>query len=155
MKELYEYREKLLSRMREATDEFCKACETFTDPFTPVEDGWSVHQIAFHVRDVNREVYGLRIRRTANETNPLFKNFDPDAWMAAHYKKDEDFQKINAEFKAELNDLVNMLTALPHEAWSRISTHEALGPELTLQLWVERSLAHIEEHLVTLKSLKK
>ncbi len=151
MKELYEYREKLLNRLREAANEFCEICETFTDLFMPVEEGWNAHQIAFHVRDVNREVYGLRIRRTANETNPLFKNFDPNTWMAAHYNKDEDIQKITSEF----NDLHNMLAALPNEAWSRTSTHEALGPELTLQLWVERSLAHLEEHLVTLKNLKK
>jgi hypothetical protein len=114
-----------------------------------------VHQIAFHVRDVNREVYGLRIRRTASEINPLFKNFDPNDWMATHYNKNEDLQNILREFKAELSDLHSMLAVLPHEAWSRTSTHEALGPSLTLQLWVERNLAHLEEHLSSLKNLKK
>ena len=155
MKELYEYREKLLARFREASNEFCDICESLKDPFTPVEEGWNAHQIAFHVRDVNKEVYGTRIRRTASENNPLFKNFDPDVWMAEHYTKDENIQNILNEFKAELGDLHKLLMALPHEAWSRTSIHEALGPNLTLQLWTERSLAHIEEHLAALKTLKK
>jgi hypothetical protein len=30
-----------------------------------------------------------------------------------------------------------------------------MGGELTLQLWVERNLAHIEEHLLTLKNAQK
>ena len=155
MKELYEYREKLMNRLREATDEFCEMCESFTNPFISADEGWNVHQIAFHVRDVNREVYGLRMRRTAIENNPRFQSFNPDEWMAAHYNNNEEMQNILSEFKTEINDLHNMLAALPHEAWSRTSTHEALGPELTLQLWAERSLAHIEEHLAALKSLKK
>jgi hypothetical protein len=50
--------------------------------------------------------------------------------------------------------LCESLSGLPLEAWSRESTHEALGGGLTLQLWVERSLAHIEEHLQTVNQLK-
>ncbi len=42
----------------------------------------------------------------------------------------------------------------PQEVWSREGRHEALGGGLTLQLWVERSLAHIEEHLAAVKQLK-
>jgi len=155
MKELYEYRDKLLGRMREATDEFCEACKAFADPFTPAEEGWSVHQIAYHVRDVNREVYGMRIRRTVSENNPLFKNFDPDGWMAVHYNREETIEKILSDFTVEMGELYDMLSNVPPEAWSRTSTHEALGPDLTLQLWAERSLAHIEEHLAALKTLEK
>jgi hypothetical protein len=41
---------------------------------------------------------------------------------------------------------------LKREDWSRLSSHQSAGNELTVQVWVERGLAHIEEHL---KSLKK
>jgi len=44
-----------------------------------------------------------------------------------------------------------MLRQLPTEAWSRVSCHEKLGENLTLQLWVERALAHVEEHLETVR----
>lgn len=151
MKELIEYREKLLARMREATVEFCNACQSSADPFSKMDGEWSAHQIAFHVRDVEREVYGMRIRRTLNEDNPEFKNFDPDAWMETYYNRDEPLEKILSEFSSRMNEACDMLAGMPQTVWSRLSRHEALGKELTLQLWAERGLAHIEEHLSMLK----
>lgn len=152
MKELMEYREKLLVRLVEATDEFCAVCRSFTDLSAKADGEWSVHQIASHVRDINREVYGMRIRRTLNEENPLFKNFDPEAWMATKYDRDEAMEKILNEFSTNIHELHGLLVNLPQEGWSRLSQHEALGKELTLQLWTERCLAHIGEHLAALKN---
>ncbi|NWF63181.1 MAG: DinB family protein [Chloroflexi bacterium] len=155
MQELIEYREKLIARMREATVELCEFCKSFQTPFEKAAGEWTVHQTAFHVRDVMREVYGLRIRRTLNEENPGFKNFDPDAWMAEHYNRSEAMEKILSEFSEDMLEVCAILARIPQEGWSRVSCHEALGSELTLQLWAERSLAHIEEHLDTLKNKKK
>ncbi len=155
MKELMEYREKLIARIGEAAREFCAACESFSDPFTNVEGEWTAHQIASHTRDVDKMVYGERIRRTLNETNPEFKSFDADAWMAANYNKDEPLSKIVNDFLKNMEGLCKTLQAVPHEAWSRASRHETMGGELTLQLWVERNLAHIEEHLLALKNAQK
>ena len=50
--------------------------------------------------------------------------------------------------------LVKWLQDLPAEAWSRLSRHATLGSGLTLQSWVEKDLAHIEEHLETMKQTK-
>jgi len=155
MKELLEYREKLLARIEEAAQEFRSACESFGDPFTKVDGEWTVHQIASHTRDVDKMVYGERIRQTLNEANPEFKSFDADAWMAANYDKDEPLSKIANDFWKSIQDLCKTLQAVSREAWSRESRHETMSGELTLQLWVERNLAHIEEHLLTLKKAKK
>lgn len=155
MKELLEYREKLIARVAEAAQEFSAACEAFGDPFTKAEGEWTVHQIASHTRDVDKMVYGERIRRTLKEENPEFKSFDADGWMAANYNKDESLAEILGDFAASINDLRKTLQAMPREAWSRQSRHETMGGELTLQLWVERNLAHIEEHLQTLKNGQK
>jgi len=151
MKELLEYRGKMVKRFGEAAREFCAACEVVSDPFAKMEGEWNLHQIAWHTRDVEKLVYGGRIYRTLNEDNPEFKNFDADEWMAAHYDSQEPLAKILDEFMKDVDDLCRVLGSLPLEAWSRESRHEALGGELTLQLWVERSLAHIEEHLQTMK----
>lgn len=152
MKELFEYREKLIARLGEAAGEFCEACKAFKNPFETVEGDWTVHQIAAHTRDVERFIYGQRIRRTLGEENPEFTRFDADAWMAEHYDKDEPLDKMLAEFLAGVQDVCEMLGNMPQEGWSRLSRHESLGGELTSQLWVERSLAHIEEHLLALKN---
>lgn len=152
MKELLEYREKLVARLIEATKEFCAVCNEFEDPFTKVEGDWNVHQIAAHTRDVEALIYGARIYKTLSEDNPKFQSFDADAWMAEHYQQDESLGKILSEFEASVQKLCNVLNEMPRESWSRLSSHESAGNELTLQLWVERSLAHIEEHLRVLKN---
>ncbi|MBI5964462.1 MAG: DinB family protein [Chloroflexi bacterium] len=151
MKELMEYRIKIVARLREAAREFRDACKAVSDPFAVIEGGWTLHQIAWHTRDVDKLIYGARIRQTLNEDNPEFKNFDADAWMAAHYNKDEPFAGILDEFVMNVDELCNTLSSMPREAWSRESRHETMGGELLLQLWVERGLAHIEEHLRSLK----
>jgi hypothetical protein len=151
MKELLEYREKLIARVGEATKEFCLACESFENPFEKVDE-WNVHQIAAHTRDVEKLVYGERVRKTLVEENPQFKSFDADAWLANIYNKDEPLNKILIDLDASVSDLYNILKNLKQEDWSRLSSHQSAGNELTLQVWVERGLAHVEEHL---KSLKK
>jgi hypothetical protein len=151
-KELLEYREKLVMRFGEAAREFYTACKAVSNPDAKVEDQWNVHQVASHVRDAEKLVYGMRIKRTLEEDNPEFKNFDADEWMAAHYDPQEPLGKILDEFIKDAESLCETLGSQPHEAWSRESRHEALGGGLTLQLWVERNLAHIEEHLKTVRA---
>jgi hypothetical protein len=97
-------------------------------------------------------VYGLRARRTAVEDNPEFPNFDGEAYMAANYNSSEPLEGLLDGFVANIHALVELLRALPNEAWSRVSRHTTLGSNLTLQTWVEKDLAHIEEHLKTVKS---
>jgi hypothetical protein len=152
MKELNEYRQKLINRLQEAAREFCEACLAVKDPYAPLEaGGWNVHQVAVHTRDTDKMVYGLRARRTLAEENPEFKNFDGEAYMAAHYDPGESLNQLLQEFNASITSLAEALRGLPDEAWSRPSRHETQGGGLTLQTWVERGLGHIEEHLKTVK----
>ena len=154
MKELMEYREKLINRFHEAAQEFRAACEAAGDPFAKVEGEWTLHQIVSHTRDVQRLVYGARIKQTLLEDNPMFDSFDADEWMAAHYKPQEPLAGILHEFTSNVDELCAILSGAPREVWSRESRHPELGGGLTLQFWVERSLAHIEEHLTAVKRLK-
>ena len=145
-----EYRQQLLARLETTLREFREAVETATTPTVPREaDGWSVHQIAAHTRDVEKMVYGMRVRRTLEEDDPLFENFDGDAWMAEHYNPDEPLASILDELAGSVQEAVARLRGLPSAAWTRPSRHAAYGGGFTTQTWVERSLAHIEEHLKT------
>jgi hypothetical protein len=150
MKELHEYRVLLVSRLKAAAGEFCDACRA-ADPLARLEGDWTAHQIAAHTRDVEKFVYGMRIRRTLSEEAPVFTSFDADAWMAEHYQAGEPLEEILNEFHNGVKETCEMLTEMPQEGWSRLSSHEVMGGEFPLQLWVERSLAHIEEHLKTIK----
>ncbi|HSK87217.1 MAG TPA: DinB family protein [Anaerolineales bacterium] len=154
MKELSEYRLKLMEKLSEAANEFRAACLAVREPHATLEDGWSVHQIAVHTRDVDRLVYGLRVRRTALEDNPEFENFDGNVYLAENYDPGEPLAELLNGFVESTEALVEFLRALPAEAWSRLSRHTTLGNGLTLQTWVEKNLAHIREHLVTVNKQK-
>jgi hypothetical protein len=150
-KELLSYRSQLIQRLGSTAKEFSETCLAVSDPYVPVEvDGWNAHQLAAHARDVQIHVYGARVRRTVNEEKPEFPNFDGDAWNLEHYHADEPVGKIVKEFLEDVREITSWLEELPLSAWSRLSRHEVYG-EFAMQTWVERMLAHIEEHLATLK----
>lgn len=156
MKEILEYRMHLMERLEEAPKAFRIECLAVLDPYMPLEEGgWNVHQIAVHTRDVDRLVYGLRVRRTAMEDNPEFPNFDGEAYMADHYDAKESLNELLNSFVRSVEALIELLRALPPEAWSRVSRHTTLGSGLTLQIWVEKNLGHIEEHLEAVKRQNK
>jgi hypothetical protein len=155
MKELTEYRKKLVDRLEAAVKEFQKAVPAVKDPYAPIEkDGWNVHQVAVHTRDVDRLVYGLRARRTLAEDNPEFPNFDGEAYMAENYDPNESLPSILDGLSRNVEGLVRNLRGMPDEGWSRTSRHATQGSGLTLQIWVERGLEHLEEHLESVKKVK-
>ena len=152
MKELEEYRQNLMERLEESAHDFREACLRAADPHAPVDgSGWTPHQIAVHTRDVDELVYGLRARRTGMEEKPEFPNFDGDAYLSTNYNSSESFNEVLDSLVANVQSLVEWLRALPVKSWSRVSRHPMLGNDLTLQLWVEKDLAHIEEHLETIR----
>ena len=153
MKELAEYRMRLLERLQDAASEFRAECLKADDPHAPFNaDEWTVHQIAVHTRDVDKWVYGLRAHRTAVEENPEFPNFDGEIHMSANYNAGEPLNEVLESLVENVRTSVEWLRALPTESWSRVSRHTTLGSGLTLQTWVEKDLAHIEEHLETVKT---
>jgi len=154
MKQLLEYRSKLIDRLEAATNEFHSACLASQDARRNTDEAsWNIHQLAVHTRDTDKLVYGPRIRRTVEEDNPVFENFDADEQMSATYNPDEPLASILDELSASVKKTVSMLRELPPEAWSRISSHEIYGGGFTLQTWVERGLAHIQEHLDTVNKV--
>ncbi len=149
-KELNEYRARLIDRLDEAAAHFRDICLAVNDPYAPLEpNGWNVHQAAVHTRDVQTLVYGIRARRTATEENPEFSNFDGETHMAEHYDKSEPLDVLLNRFVEDVGLFAALLRGLPAEAWSRVSRHAIMGNGFTMQTWVERALAHIEEHIET------
>src|SRR5689334_4808150 len=154
MKELLEYRANLINRLVYVSHELRDACLAAKDAFATLDGGWNIHQIAVHTRDVDKLVYGSRARRTAMEEDPEFQNFDGEKYMAEHYSASEPLNEIVDELVVSVEVFAQFLRDLPPQAWSRESRHVTLGRGFTLQKWVERDLAHMEEHLKTIKNLK-
>ena len=154
-KELNAYRQQLIDRLAETANHFREACLDVKDAYMPLEaGGWNVHQLAVHTRDVHTLVYGARALRTAEEDNPEFANFDGDSYMAEHYDKNEPLVELLDRFVEDMEGVARLLRQLPAEAWSRLSRHAIMGNGFTMQTWVERDLAHIEEHIETVRSAR-
>ncbi len=155
MMELLEYRMQLMNTLEASAKEFRDVCLAIKNPYSPIEEGgWNAHQLAAHTRDVDKLVYGMRARRTLEEDNPQFENFDGDAYMAEHYDAQEDLSSLLDGFVLSVLSLVKVLRDLPDEAWARESHHIIQGRGLTLQTWVERDLGHVKEHLESMKKAK-
>ncbi len=151
MEELWEYRQRFLDKLAAAPDELRAALAAIPDLRAPLEEGgWNAHQVLVHMRDVNAQVYPLRLYRILEEENPTFENFDGEAWMAAHYDPNEPLEAILTEFARQCSEAADRLRGLSAEAWNRPGTHPSFGTH-TLQWWAERMLAHIEEHLTQIR----
>jgi hypothetical protein len=75
--------------------------------------------------------------------------------MAEHYSKSEPLVEILDGLVEQVEILAEELHTLPPDAWARGSSHVMLGRNLTLQIWVEKDLAHIEEHLQAVRNAEK
>lgn len=147
MEELFEYRDRMLTRLAESGKMLETALGQIKDVTTPLEPGgWNAHQVITHMRDVNQQVYIPRLHRIIDEENPLFENFDGEAWMAQHYQAQEAVPDITTQFGSQCLACATWLRGLPAEAWNRPGKHPTIGVH-SLQWWVERLLAHVTDHL--------
>ncbi|MFN2215798.1 MAG: DinB family protein [Anaerolineales bacterium] len=152
MEELLEYRLRMINRFAEAPGLIDQALAKLPDHKKPLEEGgWNVHQILVHMRDVNKQVYLPRLQRIMNEEDPKFQNFDGDVWMEVHYDPQEPFDSILNELKDQCLSTNEWLKQLNSPSWNRNGTHPTIGTH-TLQWWVERVLAHLDEHIVQLEA---
>jgi hypothetical protein len=150
MEELIEYRPRMLAKLTEAGSQVETVVRNTRDVYQPLEkDGWNTHQVIAHMRDVNQQVYLPRLRRIVAEDDPVFENFDGEAWMASHYQPQEPILEMTAAFAGQCRSSAVWLAGLPLEAWNRPGSHPLIGKH-TLQWWTERTLAHISEHLAQL-----
>ncbi|HCC78610.1 MAG: hypothetical protein A2X25_09850 [Chloroflexi bacterium GWB2_49_20] len=151
MEELLEYRQRMLNKLAEAPGLVETAVFNIKDQTQPLEaGGWNIHQVVAHMRDVNQHVYLLRLHRIIDEENPMFENFDGEAWMAEHYQPLEPIRNLVSEFREQCRSTADWLRSLPLEAWNLPGKHPSFGKH-SLQWWVERTLAHISEHLAQLE----
>jgi len=141
----------LFSGLRNAPRQLKKDMSAIVDAFMPMKPGeWNLHQIVFHMRDVNAEVYLPRLKRIVEGWNPAFENFDGEQWMTTHYDAGENLDDMVGELTAQCEETADWLESLPETAWERPGTHPSLGTH-TLEWWADRTLKHIEEHLAQVR----
>jgi hypothetical protein len=88
--------------------------------FSPVEQIW-------HLADLEREGFGLRIQRLQIESNPSLPDFD-----GARIARERNYQSLSlpaglAVFEASRRANIARLQSLTEEVWSRTGTQEGVG----------------------------
>ena len=143
-----DYRRRLLARYREQVDQYAGHLGGLTEAAarTPIKPGeWSAHQVLFHTFSVDENAYGPRLRRILHEDHPTLEDYDGEGWMAAHYDPGEPTGTLLDRWRAVRDGYSAEVEAVPSEAWSRTGRQSYWG-ERTLQWWVERAVAHADEH---------
>jgi len=89
--------------------------------FSPVEQVW-------HLADLEREGFALRIQRLQTESNPALSDFD-----GTTVARERDYKSLSllaglAAFEASRSANISLLQSLSPEAWSRSGTQEGVGP---------------------------
>ncbi len=119
---------------------------------TPLEHGgWSPHQVAWHVRAVETQAYLPRLERMLAQDRVELNDFDGDGWMDRNYTTHEAWDRIVDDVRTARAALRAKLEAAPDGAWSHLGRHRYWGSR-TLMWWVERSLAHVDEHIAQLSA---
>lgn len=152
MQELLDYRQALLERFGGVVEDLQAAARRLEEGQfrSALEASRSAHPVIAHLLDVERQAYWLRMERILSEDCPQLPVFDAEAWARERYQPTEPLELILEEYAQLRRSELERLQFMPPGGWSRQGRHPAYGLR-TLQWWVEKSLAHSEEHLRSLQ----
>ena len=145
---LGDYRRRLLERFRFQPEPYHQRLRRLDGAslHAPIEPGeWSAHQVIFHVRAADEQAYGPRLMRILRDERPELENYDEVAWMTDHYDPDEAADAILDRWQTARRGWAGILETAPAASWSRSGLHPFYGAR-TLQWWLERAVAHGEDH---------
>lgn len=149
MKQLLEYRAELLARLTRQPAELAEAVNAVPEAewtVRRVSEGYTLHQLAAHVRDLEALAFLPRLRRILTEDYPALDAFPSHNWSMESYQPDEPMADILADFTRAREEALALLRPLPAEGLGRTGFHPPSGPR-TAQWWAERIYTHVREHL--------
>ncbi len=112
----------------------------------PVSEGWSAVEVLCHLRDVEREVNQLRLRRIVAEEEPFFVAEMSDDWTIERRYQEQDGPAALEEFTTLRLETLHLLQNLSAEQWMRKARHSLFGPT-TLQELVAFNAEHDRLHI--------
>ncbi|KGQ17961.1 DinB family protein [Lysobacter dokdonensis DS-58] len=127
------------ARFRPATWDGCPS-----EHFDPLEQLW-------HVRDIERDGYHVRFRRTLEEDAPVLADIDSYALAASKGERGTAEQALD-EFADARAHTVGMLSALTAEQLDRPAQFEGYGP-ITVRGLMHLLCSHDHQHLSGLQWL--
>jgi len=93
----------------------------------PKAGGFSFVETVWHLADLEREGYGVRIRRLLTEEEPTLSNFDGDRVARERAYPKRDLREGLAAFLAARRANVERLRAASPADWNRLGVQESVG----------------------------
>jgi len=90
------------------------------------DENWSVVEVICHLRDAD-EVSVQRVEAMRDLDTPAILNYDQEAMAIEHNYKAAELQPTLAEFEAQRQRLLTILSDLTPEQWERAGQHSEFG----------------------------
>lgn len=116
------------------------------------EQSWSLCEQIWHLADLEREGWLVRIERLLQESAPVLPDFDGTALAAQRDYRSKDPYLGLQRFSAARSASLARLRSLNGEQWKRKGTQEGVGA-LALSDLPGRMVEHDEEHRVEIEAL--
>jgi len=93
----------------------------------PAERAFSFVENVWHLADLEREGYGVRIRRILTEENPALANFDGDRLARERAYQERDVERGLEMFARARAENLEVLRGLGTAEWKRSGSQEGVG----------------------------
>ncbi len=111
----------------------------------PAEGAFSLIENVWHLADLEREGYGVRIRRILTEEEPLLSDFDGDRVARERNYQSRDLAEGLALFAGARGRNLEMLRSLSPSDWKRAGEQECVG-RVTLEDVARMMVEHDRSH---------
>ena len=93
----------------------------------PAAGGFSLVENIWHLADLERDGYAVRIRRILSETNPALLNFDGDRIARERAYQERDADRGIVAFARSRAQNLEALAKLSRSEWKRSGSQEGVG----------------------------
>jgi hypothetical protein len=119
----------------------------------PIPNKWTIGEIICHLRDVERDVFQVRLRRTLFEGDPVFEVWNQESAAADRNYVEQDHRQALDEFRALRDETAAALVAVPLEMWERSGTHPQRGSRTVEEQVTHQVKNHDMSHLTQIRDI--
>ncbi len=119
----------------------------------PIPNKWTIGEILVHLRDVERDVFQPRLRRTLHEDHPTFELWDQNHAAAERDYANQSGRTALEEFKTLRAATASDLGKVPLDMWQRVGVHPERGAATVEEQVVRQIKNHDLSHMVQIKDI--
>jgi hypothetical protein len=110
------------------------------------EDKWSIHEIACHLYDEERDDFGIRTRHVIEQRTGEMPKADPVNWVKDRDYDSKDFKKTVEDFLVERSKTIEWLRSMKTIPLGNFYVHPKFG-NLTVKMFLANWVAHDYLHV--------